>query len=248
MQTNTNSTESKTDSTIPTPASTIPKPPGVVETPSTHDDFGYKSEESSIPKPAEVIDDKPVEKPATGYGKKPEESSIPKPTETPPVEGKKDEVPATDEEKIKLELAEVVKTLPESFDKELVTKFATENKFTKEQLEAYVKFAAEDVAAKEAQHQELVKTTRAKWEKELKEDPDFGGENFDLNLDRAEKVLEKYLVNTKKELTERGSMLPPYIMRDLYALSKVLNPKAPLVVGEANTVVDERSHLDILYK
>ena len=39
-------------------------------------------------------------------------------------------------------------------------------------------------------------------------DPEFGGENFDKNVDRVEKVLEKYMPNMKKVLTERGSMLP----------------------------------------
>jgi len=43
-------------------------------------------------------------------------------------------------------------------------------------------------------------------------------------------------------------MVPPYIMKDFFALSKILNPKAPLVVGDPGNKEVVENHLDVLYK
>ncbi len=250
----TNSTGSTTDSTT----SKIPSPTGYNEPkvePKTEesnpgvDDFGYATPEVKPEPKVEdkkpVEDDKPIEKAATGYAKTEEVKPEPK------VEDKKpaDEVPPTDEEKVKKELTEAIKDLPETVDKEKVSKFALENKLTKEQLQAYTELVKEDQKNFEISQKEAVQAQRTEWKNELVNDPEFGGENFDKNVDRVEKVLEKYMPNMKKVLTERGTMLPPYIMRDFLALSKVLNPTTTLVMGNpSETENDSKNFLDEMYE
>lgn len=242
----TNSTESTTDSTttkIPSPYSDAPP----ASTPPVDDpnDLGYDTPPvtppATVEPPKTEVPAPPAEeeKKLSGYGK---ETVEPPKTEVPPP-------PTTEEEKVKLELSEVVKDLPESLDKDKITKFALDNKLSKEQLSAYAALVKEDQVSFEKAQKDAVIKQRADWKKELISDPEFGGEHFDKNVDRVEKVLEKYMPNVKKVLTERGSMLPPYIMRDFLALSKVLNPVAPLVNGEAGAPpVNDKNFLDDMYQ
>lgn len=216
---------------------------------SGRDDYGYEE----VVKPNEiktevaaVVDDTQVEKKATGYEKdletKPDENKA------APVAEAKADVPATDEEKLKQELSEVLKGLPESLNKERVTKFALDHKLTKEQLTAYSEMVKNDDKIKEDKDKEFVATQRREWKNDLVNDKEFGGENFDKNVDRVEKVLQNYMSNTKKILTERGSMLPPYIMRDLLSISKVLNPTTTLVSGEPpKAAQDSNNYLEEMY-
>jgi len=218
-----------------------------------YDDLGYEVVKGTeqVPSPAEQAQVVPpvvpppaeeakVTNPGTGYGKKEE-------TVTPPVEPEKKEEPKTDEEKVKHEISEVVKGLPEGMNKERVTNFALEHNLSKEQVEAYVKLEKEANEKAVKDREQFVKDQRTSWEKELKEDSEFGA-NFDKNVDRVEKVFDQYFPNMKKELTKRGGMLPPYIMRDFLALEKVLNPTTTLVTGEAPTVPKEEKHyLDEMY-
>ena len=215
--------------------SSLPKPPSINEEDKLEveiEDFGYGDpikEETPPPAAPKKEDDKPIEKKVTGYENK---------EETPPPAPKEGEV----------DYNESLKDLPESIDKEKVLKFATENKLSKEQVEAYKKFVKEETSSIEARQNEAVKEQRSTWKKELMTDPEFGGENFDKNVDRVEKVLEKYMPNMKKVLTERGSMLPPYIMRDFLALDKLLNPSNTLVTGDVNQPKEEKNYLDELYQ
>lgn len=246
----TNSTESTTDITEPTKSngySNTNEAEKVTEEDSGLDDLGYaKTEEKKeIPPPPSFdkkVEEKEVETKSTGYGKEPEASKTEEPVK------KEENAESTDEEKLKKEFDEVIKNLPDTLDKEKVAKFAVENKFTKEQLEAYSNLVKEDVKNSELAQKEAVLVQRKDWKNELVSDPEFGGEHFDKNVDRVEKVLEKYMPNMKKVLTERGSMLPPYIMRDFLALSKVLNPVAELVVGDPGQAKEESNFLDDMYK
>lgn len=275
MQNFTPNTEKNSDLTpkndIPAPPSNTPPPPADVDTDPSLDEFGYKKDApSEIPPPPGVakVDDKPIEegKKVTGYGKKvegeippppaaPSEVPPPKKEETPPppAEPTKKEgeetPPVEDAEKTKAELSEVIKDLPDVLSKDKVLKFALDNKLTKDQLTAYKALVADDLAASAKAQEEAVKAQRTAWESELKKDPTFGGEHFDLNVDRAEKVLENYMPGMKKALTERGSVLPPYIMKDLADLYKVLNPTAPLVLGETGEAdKKEDNFLNDLYQ
>jgi len=258
MTTNSKSTESKE----------MPTPP--VTTENEVDDLGYTTPEEKTPidleeetpedkadeKPAPT-DELPVEKKATGYGEEdePEEKPAEKTAEELAKE-KEDEENKTDEEKAADKAAKEVKEnikkhideLPDSVNKETVAKFAEENGLNDKQVEAYVKLAKSDNDSLVAERENAVKEQRKAWKSELEADADFGGENFVKNVDRVEKVLDKYMPDTKKVLTERGTMLPPYIMRDFLKLDKILNPTTKLTTGEPPTVKKEEVNLlDELY-
>lgn len=229
-----------------------------METPTDDgvDDLGYGPEEGETPPAKEAApaaeavkpeNEKPVEKPATGYGaEEPKEVTPPAAPATPPVEKKPEEM--TEEEKVQKELADVVKDLGAGYDKEKIQKFASEHKLTKVQLEAYVKMVKQDDETAIANQKAAVVAQRKAWREELVKDPEFGGENFAKNVDRVEKLLENNMSNTKKMLTEKGGVLPPYLMRDLLSLAKALNPTTKLVHGEAPAPqADDKDFLDDLY-
>lgn len=251
MKTNSTSTDSNTTSSTPTPPTTsntgyTTTPPA--ETPKeTVDDFGYEVPPTDTPAPTETVtppaptetpkeDDKPVDEPATGYGDK-----------TPPAEAPKDEPkdePADDPTKV---IAETLKELGDGYDKEKIIKFAVENKLTKEQVEAYVKLTKEETASFNQKQAEALKVQRESWVNELKTDTTFGGEHFDKNVDKVEKLLAKYMPETKKVLTERKGMLPPSLMKDLLKIANALNPVTTFVQGDANEPQEEKHFLDDLY-
>jgi hypothetical protein len=239
---------------MPTPSGYTTAPvvvaPPVVE--SNVDDFGY--EDATIPAPvvaAPVVTPPVVEPPKTdeklltGYGK--EEEVVTPPVVTPPVVEKKLE-DMTDEEKAAKEITDSVKALGNEFDKEKIAKFALDNKLTKAQLEAYVKVTKDERELTIKAQEAAVQIQRKAWKEELVKDPEFGGEHFDKNVDRVEKLLNN-MPNTKKILTERGTMLPPYIMKDFLALAKLLNPTTKMVTGEPSTPpADEGNFLDDMYQ
>lgn len=220
----------------------MPKPDGQVTPPAETDDFGYgevtpPAASAAIPPPVTPpVTKEEVVKPATGYSKEETPPVVPPPVTSP--------VEPTKEEK---ELSDIVKELPDSFDKEVITKFASENKLTKEQLQAYTKLAKDEQVKSEDAQKAAIAATHTQWKTELKTDPEFGGENFDKNVDRVEKVLDNYMPNMKKKLTESGGVLPPYIMRDFLALSKLLNPTTTLVTGDPSGTKEEKNFLDEMY-
>lgn len=237
---------------MPIPPNQTPKE---VETPvvedSKTDDFGYDKIIEEV-KPteevkAQVVEEKPVEKPATGYGKEEEEVKPTEEVKAPVVEEKKSE-DLTEEEKNKKEVSDVIKNLDDGYNKDKITKFALDNKLSKAQLEAYVNLTKEEDQAFTKAQEEAKKTQKKAWRDELMKDAEFGGENFDKNVDRVEKVLQNYMPNTKKILTEKGSMLPPYIMRDFLGLAKALNPTTTLVTGSPAAPKEEDGNfLDNMY-
>lgn len=219
------------------------------------DDFGYETpEEKPAPKaeePAPKTEEKKAEepevKPVTGY----EDNAEPA-KEAKKEEPKKVEEPAaeTEEGKLKVAITEAVKALGDGYNKEGITKFALENKMTAEQVKAYVTFqAAEDQKALEA-HETRIKEQRKQWKEELKSDKDFVGEKgdqFDKSVLKVNQLLEK-MPNTKKMLTEKGGMLPPYLMKDFLALAKALNPTKKFEGGEPPAPEEKTGNfLDDLY-
>ncbi len=236
-----------------TPAKVEPNPPA---TPSPSDapkgqedldDLGYekvaevKTEVKAgeeTPKAPEVpkIDDKPIV-PGTGYGKE-----APKVDDLPPV-------------------VEPTKAEPDALDKALegipkeeigkIKDFATKNKITVEQAKAFAELRKteikEAVAFGEKQKKDFENAKlreRAAWHKELKDDPTFGGEKFDKSLATVEKVMEEFLPQTKKMLTEGNGILPPYLMRDLSKLGEHLYATQKLVQGDAPTITPEKKDVD----
>ena len=252
MTTSANNTTSTTDLTQTTNNTTgYVDPQAKVESPEDNkpaepvlDENGYEI----TPKPTEEPpkeeppkEDPKVETPATGYGDEPPKEEPPK--EDPKVEDEN----ATDEEKLKADINEALGDLPERA-RDNISKFTLDNKMTKEQVENYVALVKSEDALAVKENASQVAKQRSDWHSELKTDPEFGGENFDKNVDRVEKVLEKFMPNTKKVLTERGTMLPPYIMRDFLTLHKTLNPTTKLVNGEASVVKKEEGNfLETMY-
>ena len=255
MTTNSNSTESNQASTIPTPPTTsgyvAPAPVAVVDDAQV-EDFGYDDipEDKPVVPPVEppkvvvapVEDPEKIEKSATGYGKEAAPAVVEPPkADVPPVDDTPEKI------QLKKDLEESLKDLPKSIDKEKVTKFMSDNGFTKEQAKAYADLSKSEATAFEKSQADAVKLQRKQWSEELSADPDFGGEHFDKNVHQVEKVLEKHMPGMKKALTERGTMLPPYLMKDLLALSRTLNPVTKLVVGDSNEVKAESNFLDDMY-
>jgi hypothetical protein len=200
------------------------------------DDFGYeKTEPEGDKKPEGSGDKKPevpketstkVETPATGYGEK---DPV---VEEPPA-------PAPKKEEIDLGYELKVEGVPEEDVTKLKT-FAKQYALSKEAAQAYLdlrkaeheKYKA-SVAESEREYEIEKQKVRAEWHRELKNDPAFGGEKFGSNILRAEKVMEEFMPNTKKVLTERKAMLPPYVMRDLAKLADHLYSTERLVQGDA---------------
>jgi hypothetical protein len=211
--------------------------------------MGYEITPKPEEKPAEPVEEKPVEPvvedKSTGYNDDPEEKK-PVVEDKKPEEKKPDEGEKTPEE---VRATEINESLGDRADKESIAKFAIENNMTKEQVTAYVTMRDAEEAQWDADEKAAVQAKRSAWKKELLDDPSFGGDNFDINVDKVDKVLNNLMPNTKKVLTERGDMLPPYIMRDLLEVSKALNPTTTLVNGDPSKPVakEEGNFLDSMY-
>jgi len=198
----------------------------------TKDEGGEGGKKSE---PQKAADEKDIT-PASGYSDDPEKVEDPP---APEPEKKAEEIDLgfkldsqglADDEFAKLKKEAKDLELSEAQAKKFVEKRKSELK------------AAEEAKAKaEADFKKEQEETRKRWHSELKSDPVFGGENFGFNVKRAEKVIEEFMPNTKKVLTERKSMLPPYVMRDLAKLGNHLysteslktgNPPAPPAQNE----------------
>jgi len=198
------------------------------------DDFGYAiTAEETQGKPdakgdAPKAPEKPEpEEPVTGYGKKP--------LEAPAEEEKKKDEPPPVKDELELNTEGVPK---EEIEK--VRTFAKQHKVSKEIAQAFlelrkgeIKAQAEADAKAAADYEKAKKRQWAEWDKELRADQTFGGDKFEFNLNRVEKVMSEFMVNTKKRLTESKGVLPPYLMRDLAKLADRLYETEKFVQGES---------------
>lgn len=214
-----------------------PKPDDKEPTEPATDDFGYETDPKDPPKkedekePEKKEGDKEPEKEeepgSTGYDKEPE-----KPKEEPEKEAAKKEDEGDD-----FGLLDTTGLLAE--DVQEIREFAKKYSASKEIVKGLVEQKKAEVERikkwQETQDKEAVKKSqeiRQQWFDELKNDPDFGGENFSTNVKKADKILAEHMPNTKKKLTESGAMLPPYVMRDLAKLADVVNSTEKLVQGD----------------
>lgn len=198
------------------------------------DEFGYEIAKPEQTPPAQAQTPNPQAKkeavapatePVAGYGKDPVVVPPPAAPETTPAEP------------IKLEYELDGKDL-EKADFEKLQKFALDNKLSKEVAQALVNDRKAEQAQYKAEFEKIqneskqkIAEQKASWHKELVDDPKFGGENFLHNLARVDKVLSTLMPGTKKVLTERKSMLPPYVMRDLLTVYNTLYSTDELVGG-----------------
>lgn len=215
---------------IEPPAGTPPK-----------DGPGDKKPADKKPADKKAVVEKKVETPATGYaGEPPKVEDEPPPPKAPPAEP-----PALDD------FDKVLDGLGEA-DKLAFKGMATKTKLTPDQLKELAVMRKQEIKAANDFTDEQTKSRerqvmqqRATWHKELKEDKDFGGENFDKSVAKAEQVLEEFFPLTKKALTEHKTMLPPYYMRDLAKLAEhMFGNKETLVTGDPATPPKEKEESD----
>ena len=116
-----------------------------------------------------------------------------------------------------------------------IVEFAKTHGLSKEQAQALVDKRKGDEDAKVAAV-ETYKTKEvevfAKWEEELKADPDFGGENFANSVHSVNKLIREELPGLKNLLTTSGKRLPPSLMKDLNSVARKLYGETELVQGE----------------
>ena len=225
------------ESAKPATSQAAPSPEAVQEAgESTVDDHGYdivkpkqegaqdkKASASKESQQADSEDSDEIKDPVSGYDEKEIEAAAAAKEKEKPVEDKKPpEAAKSLKDELGYELAvPEEKELPKE-DSQKIVELAKAHKLPKEATEALLaqkKLEYQGFLAAQKESQEVYKKAiadqKASWFKELKEDPEFGGEKLNKSLNRAEKVLQDFFPATKKVLTERKSMLPPYVMRDL---------------------------------
>jgi hypothetical protein len=201
------------------------------------DDLGYPIEskgdqnsqaKSGDQKPADA--EKPPEpatEPVTGYGAEPVKAEEP-----PPASAPQSVEPTKLDFELKLdgltpEQAELVRKDVKKYglNAEAAQKFADDNK-------AAIEKAAVDEAAAKQKIEADTKRVKTEWYNQLKNDPNFGGEKFAFNVSQAEKVVEKFMPEVKKSLTDRKGMLPPDVMRGLARIGEALFGAGTLKQGD----------------
>ncbi len=233
------------DKTQTPPANPPPATPPEEKGDKEYDDFGYEKPKSADKKPDEKPDDKTPPEPkddkkpnekvdiknsATGYGDEVDDK-------TPPVDDKKpDEKPPGDEAKLDYELD--LKDYDADLAKEIL-QVAKENKLDKAGAEFFAKFrkgqidnAVKLLGDHKVEQERLRGEEKKAWTNELKEDKDFGGDNFATNVSNVDKLLDNYLPEMKKMLTDRKTMLPPQAMRGLARLAKHVYSVPKFVNGD----------------
>lgn len=184
----------------------------------------------TFPKPGEKPpeDPPPAEpSPAVGYDKPPEAAPKVEDPAKPPEPAKEGDLKV--EDKGELTDEEVTGVLA----------FANKHKLAQSVVDAMISERKAEVETWKANNvkleqnaQNAAKVKQNKWYDELKADPDFGGENFKVNVKKVDKLVADFMPNIKKELTKGGGMLPPYIMRDFFKLANHLHKTETLVEGD----------------
>ena len=219
------------------------------------DEFGYEkleegkdesTEESTEVKAEEKDKDEvKVENPSTGYGEEDENEAS---TEVKAEEKDKDEEQTEDEKTFTEAVKESLGKLPEE-ESTSISKFAKDNKLTADQVNAYAKLRESEI--NEASENEIASIRKYRQESVayLKADKEFGGDNYQSNINKVEKILESHFPLMKKKLTERGSMMPPYLMKEMLGVYNLLHSTTKLVGGDPGQVQEkeEKSVYDIMY-
>lgn len=132
-------------------------------------------------------------------------------------------------------------------DKKLFTESFEKYKLPKEAQQALVDirktYLAQQAAEQSNQQKQVeaqVSKLKSDWFNELKNDKDFGGTNFDVNVKMVNKFIQDFLPNTKKMLTEKGGMLPPNTMRDFHSVAKKLYETEGFVQGDGSSASEAK--------
>ncbi|MFM6930146.1 MAG: hypothetical protein ACKOX6_16870 [Bdellovibrio sp.] len=247
-----------------TPPAETPAPNAAPpETPGNLDEHGYekadapnepgkegsgeKKEGKETPAKAEKKEEQPNS--VSGYG---DDHEDPAKEDEPVKEEKNEEIKADEGLGYELDVKDL-----DAKEAEKIQAFAKTHKLSQEAAQAFIEMKKSEIASakqfeteRQAALEKEIKVTKAKWVKELQTDKEFGGEAFKQNVFKVEKLLSEFLPNTRKILTERNSMLPPYVMRDLSKLANHLFAPDKLVTGDENdssdtdTSKNSNDHLD----
>jgi len=221
------------------------------------DDLGYEVPEPEGTGKEEPEGKKAEEKGPTGYEDKPDEKKEPEPEfiKDPATGYDEDKAPKAPEEKPEPKAEADDKDKPqeiefssEGLDEEDITEikeFAKKHSVTNEVAQALADQRLADIkeykqinSDQEAENERNKQAQRVAWHQELKADKDFGGEHFGHNIKQAEKVIDEFMPGLKKQLTDSGAMLPPYVMRDLAKMATHLYSTAALDQGGAPGLSD----------
>lgn len=181
----------------------------------------------STPEPKEAAPEKVDPLPGYGDVKPPE---------------KKEEPPAPKEE-VKLDYELNLESIPKE-ESDKLKSFAKKHSLSKEVAQELADQKKQEVQAIADARKEMIAErdrTRAEWVKELKDDPKFGGEKYGHNVQQVGKLLQEHLPLTKKVLTERGTVLPPYVVRDLKGIADLLYSTKTMVQGDATVTRQENN-------
>lgn len=214
-----------------------------------YDDYGYKKQPGEEDKPSkkenEPDDDKSqqkenekeVDNKVTGYEEDPEQDQ----GNDKKLQDDKSQQKEKSNEEFEIDNSDKV-----LLDKEVegLKSYIKENKLSKEEAEKLVKYEKDRIKQYDADYKKSVEKKRSEYIKDLKEDKDFAGEDgklFEKNINLAEKVLEEYGGDLKKQLEEAnkktkeltGATVPlsPKIMKMLAGIGKALYDGGKFVNG-----------------
>lgn len=190
------------------------------------------SEKSGEGDEAGKTSDKPeqtetTDKDLTGYGDK---------------GGTKDKGDVKDEKPLELDL----KGFKEE-EVQHIREFAKANGLTKEQAQAMVdnQRADQDDLAKLREDRKAEEAKiYAKWEQELRDDPDFGGANYGHSVGAVNKFISEHLPSFGKALTAAGKRLPPIAMKEILKVSEKMYGESTFVEGSKTSTEKERNPWD----
>lgn len=231
------------------PATPPANPPPPAADGKTYDDLGYeiveKKGEGEPPKAGDKSKEDPskksekVENPVTGYG---EDIKVDDP---PPPDPNKKVDPPPDLKGLDKELEDLSKVNKQAADKAKaqIEKLKLSDDQRKEFIAAKMQEQKDAADWNQNYQQEMARQERVRnagWQKELKEDPVFGKEKYPVNIARSEKVLDEYLPELKKELTDAKQMLRPSVMRGLMRIADSLYPDDKLIQGDPPPPVEDK--------
>lgn len=210
------STPSTPTDTTPQGAGDDGKPPETTPaTPTTPQDQTGQAGDQSKP-------DAAADENVTGYdtSEKPKEDD----------KGGAKDTAVKDDKPLELDL----KSLKEEDVKDILD-FAKTHGLSKEQAQGLVdqrKTEADAIAAHAESQTKIRNETYKAWETELRNDGDFGGENFKNSVHAVNKLIREEIPELKNILTESGKRLPPSIMKNLKNLATKLYGETPFNEGE----------------
>lgn len=155
----------------------------------------------------------------------------------------------SDEEKKEGEEIEVVLPKDSKLSKEdadAVKAFAKEHKLTKEQAEAVLGLSDKAVNSYLSAQKKQLQQTVSQWEKQVKADPEIGGEKYVKSVEIAKKGYKNAPESMRIFLNETGLGSHPDVIKFFYKLGKLgLNDKMVPSGSEAKN--EPKSHAQLIY-